>query len=110
MWFFCRTIRRYAQLELIPDTRITATVEANESDVSYGVEVWELSSVQNATRVTYRHDMEPKFWVPPVIGLLAIRRVLNRDALELAQRIEELALQADRLEKLAGNTQSLSSL
>jgi hypothetical protein len=92
VWFFCRTVRRYAQLDLIPYTRITATVEPEESDVSYGKETWNLVRIRNATEVSYTHEMEPKFWVPPVIGLWAIRRVLNKDALESAQRIEALAL------------------
>ena len=55
VWFFCRTVRRYAQLELIPYVRITATVEPAESDVSYGVESWELATLRNATRVSYTH-------------------------------------------------------
>jgi hypothetical protein len=93
VWFFCRTVRRYAQLELIPYIRITATVEPDESDVSYGKETWNLVRIRNATEVSYTHEMEPKFWVPPVIGLWAIRRVLNKDALESAQRIEALALE-----------------
>ena len=91
VWFFCRTVSRYAQLELNPDIHITATVEPEESDVSYGVEVWELEAVQGGTQVSYRHDMEPKFWVPPVVGLWAIRRALNKDALSAAERIEALA-------------------
>lgn len=95
VWFFCRTVSRYAQLELIPYVRITATVEPDESDVDYGVESWELTTVRNATRVSYTHEMEPKFWVPPVVGLWAIKRVLNKDALESAKRIEALALEKD---------------
>jgi hypothetical protein len=93
VWFFCRTVNRYAQLELIPYTRITATVEPDESDVSYGVESWELVTERDATRIIYAHEMEPKFWVPPVVGLWAIRRALNKDALESAKHIEALALE-----------------
>ena len=103
IWFFCRTVSRYAQLELNPDIHITATVEPAESDVSYGVEIWELEAVQGGTQVSYRHDMEPKFWVPPVVGLWAIRRVLNKDALAAAQRIEALAKQETSGTKESGN-------
>jgi hypothetical protein len=95
VWFFCRTVGRYAQLELIPYTRITATVEPEESDVSYGVETWDLVKVRDTTEVSYTHEMDPKFWIPPVLGLWAIKRVLNKDALASAERIEELALKAD---------------
>ncbi|MCP4001736.1 MAG: hypothetical protein GY727_12580 [Gammaproteobacteria bacterium] len=95
IWFFCRTVQRYAQLELIPYVSITATVEPTESDVRYGVESWEFTTVGKVTRVSYTHEMEPKFWVPPIVGLWAIKSVLNKDALESAQRIELLALGID---------------
>lgn len=94
IWFFCRTIHRYARLELHPDTRITATVEPEESDMDYGVEIWELEAIEGRTQITYSHEMEPKFWVPPVMGLWAFRRALNKDALSAADHIEELAQKA----------------
>jgi hypothetical protein len=103
VWLFCRTVGRYAQLNLNPNTHITATVEPEESDVSYGVEVWELEAVQGGTQVSYRHDMEPKFWVPPVVGLWAIRRALNKDALSAAERIEALAQPEASGTKESGN-------
>jgi hypothetical protein len=92
VWFFCRSVKRTAQLELTPDERIVATAEPESSDVKYGVEVWELTAVEGATLVEYQHDMDPDFWVPPVLGLWAIKRALENDSLAAAQRIEKLAL------------------
>lgn len=89
--FFCRSVKRYARLEQQPDTRIVATVEPEQSDVRYGQERWELSPAAKGTRVVYRHEMEPRFWVPPLIGLWAIRRALEQDAGKAAARIEALA-------------------
>ena len=91
VWFFCRSVERFARLEQAPDTRIVATAEPEHSDVSYGRETWELSPAAGGTRVVYRHDMEPRFWVPPLIGVWAIRRALEKDALAAAERIEALA-------------------
>jgi len=91
--FFCRTIERYARLELEPDTLIVATVDTQKSDLEFGHERWELSEVDNGTLVVYRHEMEPDFWVPPVIGVWAIKRILSKDALRAATRIERMAKQ-----------------
>ena len=92
VWFFCRTIRRNSRLELFPDERIVATVEPEGSDLAFGREEWRLAADGGATRVTYTHEMEPDFWIPPVIGIWAIRRALESDALKAAGRIEDIAL------------------
>jgi hypothetical protein len=95
VWFFCRSVARYARLETTPPTRIVATVEPEVSDVTYGLEVWELSAVDGQTRVLYSHDMDPDFWVPPVLGVWAIRRSLANDADRAARRIEQFALEQE---------------
>ena len=95
IWFFCRQVERYALLVLQPETRIVATVEPENSDMAYGVETWEFESVGSQgsqTRVLYHHEAEPRFWVPPVIGIWSIKRALKKDALSAAQKIESMAL------------------
>jgi hypothetical protein len=95
VWFFCRKVERYAHLSLEPETRIVATAEPENSDVEYGVEVWEFEVVGEhglQTRVLYSHEAKPRFWVPPVIGIWAIKRTLKKDALSATQSIEDMAL------------------
>jgi hypothetical protein len=93
--FFCRTVKRYAQLSLYPTAMMIAIVEPEQSDIEYGREQWLLQAVPGGTRVLYSHEMDPDFWVPPVIGVWAIRRTLSADALTAAQRIEDIALGKD---------------
>lgn len=89
--FFCRSLRRYARLETENDERIVARAEPEHSDVHYGLEVWQLERVGENTRVIYSHEMEPRFWVPPAIGVWLIRRELERSALSAAYKIESRA-------------------
>lgn len=92
VWFFCRSVERYAQLETEVPLSITATAIPERSDFVYGVEHWRLSEEGSGTLVTYTHELEPRFWVPPLIGVWVIRRTLADDALKAATRIEVLAL------------------
>lgn len=96
VWFFCRTVERYARLELTPDENIIATVEPENSDFKSGREQWLLEEVPGGTRVTYTHTMQPDFWIPPLLGVWAIRRALESDAMSAANRIEALALQQEQ--------------
>lgn len=95
IWFFCRTIERYARLELSPVDRIVATVEPELSDAEYAREQWDLEDMGETTRIYYKHDLQPNFWVPPGIGLWAIKRVLVNSATKAAERIEKLAQQIE---------------
>lgn len=101
IWFFCKTIRRYSRLELMPDEKIVATVEPELSDAEYAREQWLLESEGDATRVYYRHDLQPDFWVPPGIGTWAIKRVLSDSSVKAASRIEALARQKQAAKNMA---------
>jgi hypothetical protein len=92
VWFFCRSVERYSRLELTSYTKIIAIVEPEHSDFESGQEEWLLEDAAAGTRITYTHAMQPKFWIPPMVGVWAIRRTLTKDALSAAQKIEEYAL------------------
>ena len=92
IWFFCRTINRTARLEMEPIIRIVATVEPDLSDAEYAREEWVFEDLGAATRIYYKHDLQPNFWVPPGIGVWAISSVLSRTTLKAAQRIEKMAI------------------
>ena len=89
--FFCRNIARVIVLDLEPPHYILATVIPDRSDVEYGVEQWWIEVADKGSLVRYTHEVEFNFWVPPVIGMWAIRRSLQKDALKAAQRIELMA-------------------
>ena len=91
VWFFCRSVERYAVFVTEPPVSITATVDPAESDFVYGREHWALTPEDEGTRVMYTHELKPRFWVPPVIGVWVIRRTLAADALKAATRIEARA-------------------
>jgi hypothetical protein len=100
IWFFCKTIERYARLDLEPKWKITATGEPDKSDAALSIESWSLSANGNNTVIDYSHEIETGFWVPPLIGTWIIGSSVKRSALSAAIRIEELAIAA--LEQQSG--------
>ena len=93
VWFFCRSISRYAQLTLLPPGEIRAEVEPEGSDLYLGRERWLLEHSGAGTRIIYTHELDPKFWVPPLIGPYVLKRTLRGDALAVAERMEAIARQ-----------------
>ena len=89
--FFCVTFERYGHLDLTPSAHIVATVHPEKSDFKYSVETWELIEQEEGTLLVYEFEVEPDFWVPPVVGPFYIRRALKAGAVDAVDRIEALA-------------------
>ncbi|MFK7888907.1 MAG: SRPBCC family protein [Gammaproteobacteria bacterium] len=91
--FFCKTIDRTENIEVTPPTSIVTRAIPEKSDVKYGLSNWVLEEKDGATRVTFRMQMEPDFWVPPVVGPYFIRKFLREGSADAAQRLENFALE-----------------
>lgn len=91
IWFFCKTIERYARLDVEPQRTIRATAEPERSDAALSIESWTLTADGEATIIEYRHEIDTGFWVPPLIGSLIINRSVKHGTAKAAARIEQLA-------------------
>jgi len=94
---FCKSFVRNGYLLLTPIAEIVAIANPEESDFKFSHERWQLISDREGTLLIYDFEMEPDFWVPPVIGPFVIQRALRSGAVRAVNRIEKLA-QAVELE------------
>ena len=88
---FCKSFERRGHLVLEPNEEIVAIVDPGSSDFKYARERWHLAPEGDGTVLTYSFEMEPDFWVPPVIGPYLIKRTLREDGRDALDRIEALA-------------------
>jgi hypothetical protein len=102
IWFFCKTIERYARLEIEPQQKILAIAEPERSDAALSIESWTLTADGDATIINYRHEIDTGFWVPPLIGALIINRSVKHGTEKAASRIEDIAI-ASRTATVAQN-------
>lgn len=94
VWFFCKTMERVERLEFEAPDFIATTALPARSDFLYSRSEWQLSPEgEHGTRVMYRLEMEPDFWVPPVLGPMLIKRKLVKGGEDAVTRIEDLAQQ-----------------
>jgi hypothetical protein len=89
---FCRSFVRHGYLLLTPHSEIVAIAEPADSDFRYSREHWRLEGEGSGTLLIYDFEMEPGFWVPPVIGPYVIQRSLRSGGSDAIDRIEALAL------------------
>ncbi len=88
---FCKTFIRSGYLLLSPIAEIVAISIPEESDFKYSRERWQLIPEGKGTIMIYDFELEPAFWVPPVIGPYLIQRALRGGAERAIGRIEVLA-------------------
>lgn len=89
--FFCKSMRRTERLESMAPYFIRTVVLPEDSDFDYSHSEWILEPAENGTRMRYVLVMEPKFWVPPVVGPWFIKRAIASGGLRAVQRIERMA-------------------
>ena len=102
IWFFCKTIERYARLEVEPYKKIKAIAEPERSDAERSIESWTLTADGDTTIIHYRHEIDTGFRMPPLLGPLVINRSVKQGTQKAAVTIEGLAI-ANRASTVAQN-------
>lgn len=92
---FCKSYIRYGYLELKPEYDIVAMADPELSNFDYSRERWQLIPDGDGTIMIYDFEMEPGFWVPPIVGPYVIKRALRSGGNAAVNRIEALALGND---------------
>ncbi|CAN5216999.1 hypothetical protein BH24PSE2_BH24PSE2_02830 [soil metagenome] len=88
----CREVERVERVVDFSMNHIEATVLPEHSNVKYGKTVWMLHEEEDdATRLEYHMAFQPGFWVPPLVGRMAVQRSMRAEASKMFERLEELA-------------------
>ena len=95
--FFCKSMHRVEVVEIRAPDFIRAVALPEQSDFRYAVSQWDLESRDGVTHLTYRLEVEPDFWVPPVVGPWILKRRLESGGRRGVNRIERLALENSAL-------------
>ncbi len=90
--FFCTRMRQVLDYQAnAEDSRLTATVDPTQSDFRSGYMRWELTGAANGqSRLRYRAQLEPSFWVPPLLGTWRVKRFLHRAAQDMTDSLNRL--------------------
>lgn len=92
--FFCKELRRVETLEAREPYFIKTTTLPGKSDFEHSVSEWHLEPQGEGTNVVYMLEMEPDFWVPPVVGPWLLKRTLMKGGTTAVKRIERIARKA----------------
>lgn len=86
--FFCRRVTQVQDMTRHPRYRIEASILPELSDFRYGHAVWQLEADGADTLMDFAAELEPSFWVPPLIGPWLFENKIVSELLESAAIIE----------------------
>jgi hypothetical protein len=95
MLWHCMTLERTERLETDPPHWIKSTALPESSNFKHATSEWMLEPDGDGTRMTYKLELEPDFFVPPVIGPWYLKRTLSQGGQRAVTRIERLARELD---------------
>jgi len=92
VFFYCKTVEKTEELVFTRPDFIQTTAIPERSNVLYSRSEWSLEAGENGgTRVMFRLEFEPGFWVPPLLGPLVIKQALKADGASAVEKIDALA-------------------
>lgn len=97
VWFFCARLNQVQDIRTTPGdalAQMDADVIPALSNLRHGRAQWQMRRCAAQTCLRFEAEVEPDFWVPPVIGPWAIARAMRREAITTADGIERLARRA----------------
>jgi hypothetical protein len=91
--FFCRHIEQVQEMRQAPREdggALQASVIPELSDLRYGQASWDLRDCGDRTCLRFSAEIEPAFWIPPLIGPWLVQRKLREEAMQTSAGIERL--------------------
>lgn len=97
--WFCRTLVQVQDMRHEPAAdggTLGARVLPELSDLRYGRAHWRIwnCAPQAPACLSFEAELDPRFWIPPVIGPWLMERKLRAEAIQTSQGIERLAREA----------------
>lgn len=88
----CRTINQVMRYSTQPPTRLDMQVVPGAGDLKSGSVHWRFQvDGPHRTTLFFHSSVVPDFWVPPLVGPMAVEHVMKQQMIETAQAVEGLA-------------------
>ncbi len=91
---YCKTLHQVQDMRYAPRPDggdLHAEVLPGSSDFSYGRADWGFRPAGSATLLHFSAELEPAFWIPPLLGPWLVERSLREEAQRTSAGIERLA-------------------
>lgn len=93
--FYCVEFSHTSLFTRVHEGLLLARADPAASDFAYGRFEWTARPEGDGTRLTFLSEVEPEFWVPPIIGGWVLKHRLTEVAEEIHETIKALAVEGE---------------
>ena len=88
---FCFNLNFEEEIK-IQSNKISLTIIGDNSSFHFGKSEWIIKETsRNQTKISITGQLNPKFWIPPIIGVYFLDKVFNEQITETVKNIEKKA-------------------
>lgn len=91
VWFFCKKITNVQTTTSTLEEYIQSITIPSQSNLKFGKMVWNIKKVKSGTEIEYYAEIDPDFFVPPLIGSYFIKNSMLEEAKAFVDSVEKLA-------------------
>ena len=94
---YCEEIERVEDVRTLSPGTIQAVIVPELSQFKSGITLWQIRSIGENAMLTYNAEMEPDFFIPPIIGNAIVKARLRDELMASFTRLEKIAsIQSER--------------
>ncbi len=88
---FCREVMRVDEISVLKSGDLQAVIMPEQSDFRSGTATWKTVPMGHGMRLTYSANIEPDFFIPPVLGTQMVINDMRNEFKTMFCRIELIA-------------------
>jgi hypothetical protein len=89
--YFCQELERVEKVRKLPSGDLVAEVVPEKSEFRSGKTVWHIEAMGERSRIVYESEMEPDFYIPPVVGKFMAKKSIRTEILISFRNLEKIA-------------------
>lgn len=94
---FCQEIERVDDVRMLASGNLQAEIVPELSQFKSGIAQWNIQPMGENSRLTYLAEMEPDFFIPPIIGISIVKDKIQEEMMTSFSRLEKIAsIQSER--------------
>lgn len=88
---YCEEFERVEDVRVLASGDIRAEIVPEYSQFKYGITLWKIQPVGEHTRLIYEAEIQPGFFIPPLIGSYIVKSRLHDEITTSFIRLEKIA-------------------
>jgi len=90
--YFCEELERVEKVQVLPTGKIVAEIVPQHGEFKSGKTNWLITAMGERCEVSYRAELKPDIYVPPVVSKFLVKKAIKQEAQTGFSNLERIAV------------------